>query len=184
MEANRCHDGARYGDSGCKPAAVSQGHRDPRNQAGEPDEHPLAPARGLHCSGVAHWSTLPLAAASAKGLLGSSQPARLGLRAGKWICDHCRYLALTFCGCARTQMPDPRDAARQYEQAIRSGDAAVLHALLSREAQATYSEQDIVALLERDRRELLENAAGCVDPASEVSATALLTGWGPGRSSA
>jgi len=78
-------------------------------------------------------------------------------------------------GCARTRVPDPRDAARQYEEALEQGDAARLHALLSRRAQATYSEADLTLLLKRDGKELLENARGCVDPGSSVSASASMT---------
>jgi hypothetical protein len=69
-------------------------------------------------------------------------------------------------------MPDPRDAAREYEQAISAGDAIALHALLSRDAQATYSEQDVAELLRRDREDLVRRAAACSDPAAAVKATA------------
>jgi hypothetical protein len=78
-------------------------------------------------------------------------------------------------GCARTRVPDPRDAARQYEEALEQGDAARLHALLSRRAQATYSEADLALLMKRDGKELLGNARGCVDPAAKVAANASMT---------
>jgi len=75
-------------------------------------------------------------------------------------------------------MPDPRDAARQYEQAVAKGDAAALHALLSEQGQATYSEKDVRELLERDRAELRALAAACADPGAEVRATATVSGDG------
>jgi hypothetical protein len=71
-------------------------------------------------------------------------------------------------------MPDPRDAARQYEQAISRGDAAALHALLSQEAQSTYSVEDVAQLLERDGPDLLRHASACIDPAAQVQATATI----------
>lgn len=75
-------------------------------------------------------------------------------------------------------MPDPRDAARAYEDAIRRGDARAVRALLSEQAQTTYSEKDVKALLLRDGKELRERAAACVDPAARMEATAVVRGDG------
>ena len=75
-------------------------------------------------------------------------------------------------------MPDPEDAARAYEEALRQGDAAAVRALLSQQAQATYSEEDVRALLQRDGKELHARAAACVDPNAEVEATATVRGDG------
>lgn len=85
-------------------------------------------------------------------------------------------LAVCLCCCARTQMPDPREAARAYEDAVEQGDAAALHALLSREAQTTYSPQDVSEILERDRRELAARAQACADPDAQVEAVAVVAG--------
>jgi hypothetical protein len=46
---------------------------------------------------------------------------------------------------------------------------------LSRQAQATYSEQDLALILQRDQKELLAHAAAYTAAASEVTATALVT---------
>lgn len=75
-------------------------------------------------------------------------------------------------------MPDPRQAARAYEQALESGDAARVRALLSKDAQDTYSEQDVKALLQRDGQELRAQAAACADESARVEATAVVRGAG------
>lgn len=90
------------------------------------------------------------------------------------------WLALCLCCCTRTAMPAPEDAARAYREAVERGDAAALHALLSRDAQSAYSEEDVREILERDERELRARAAACAAPAAEVRATAVLdSGKGP-----
>lgn len=77
-------------------------------------------------------------------------------------------------------MPDPRDAARSYEKAVRSGDAVALRELLSEEARLAYSEADLRRLLQAEKVELASRAASVAAASARVDVRATLgTARGP-----
>jgi hypothetical protein len=81
-------------------------------------------------------------------------------------------ILLCHLGCARTEIPDPRDAARTYQEAVERGDPQALHALLSEEGRVAYSPEDIALLLEQDRMEIQAQAASVNEPDARVEGRA------------
>jgi len=90
----------------------------------------------------------------------------------------CAGLALS---CGRPALPDPRLAARAYADAAAQGDAARLHALLTRDAQRTYGEPRVAELVKDERAELRATAAAVTARDARVDATATLVLTDGGR---
>jgi hypothetical protein len=82
--------------------------------------------------------------------------------------------ALAFGGaaCARTTMPDPRDAVRAYETAAARGDAKAIHGMLSEGSRKSLAVSDVERILADERAELATQAKGMQDPSAIVRATA------------
>src|SRR5262245_31087947 len=87
-----------------------------------------------------------------------------------------RALALSglLYGCGPLALPDPRAAARAYADAAARGDAARVHALLTREAQRTYGPSGVAKLVRDERAELGRMAAAVTRPDARVEAQATL----------
>lgn len=64
----------------------------------------------------------------------------------------CTIAALV--GCARTAVPEPELAARRFAAAAARGDAATLHAMLTREAREHLGEAGVAKLVAESRAEL------------------------------
>lgn len=177
MQAHPGHDGAYDGEGGGKPPVRSQRQADGAQECGQPGEQTppgsFGPSVASSSFGGLHPGKLPCPLRPAKGQV-SGQASPLGLGASKVDLRLLLLLGLCVCCSPRGRMPDPRDAARQYEQAVSQKDAAALHALLSREARSTYSLKDVAELLERDQADLSSRASACAEPAAELRATAVV----------
>lgn len=77
-------------------------------------------------------------------------------------------------GCSSRSLPEPREAARAYANAVRSGDADAVHALLTRDAQRSLGRAGTARLLTEQRAELGRQAEGLLSPETRVEATATL----------
>src|SRR5258706_2857849 len=69
--------------------------------------------------------------------------------------------------CGGGAIVDPRGTVREYEGALRRGDARAVHALLTAEARRAYGEEGTKRLMEDGKQELL----GCAAAVAEKSAT-------------
>ncbi len=68
---------------------------------------------------------------------------------------------LWFCGitgCVSSRMPPPEDAARKYASALEAGDTETLHAMLTSQARANLSREEVAEILARDQKELRSRA--------------------------
>lgn len=77
-------------------------------------------------------------------------------------------------GCGAGAPPDPRTAARQYQDAVHRGDAAALRMLLTDDGQKAHSQADVAALLRAERQELTEAAGAVTAPDVRVASVARL----------
>lgn len=57
-------------------------------------------------------------------------------------------------GCASPRMPPPEEAAQRYAAALAAGDAETLHAMLTTQARANLSRDEMSAILARDQKDL------------------------------
>lgn len=76
--------------------------------------------------------------------------------------------------CMRSNLPDPRDAARTYAAAAERGDADALYAMLSTSARREYSQADVRRLVAAERGELADQGRALMAPEQRVEATARL----------
>lgn len=74
-------------------------------------------------------------------------------------------------GCAGT-LPDPREAAKEYAEAIAKGDAEAIHGMLEEESRRELHVEDVRRLLADAKDELSEQAKSFGDPAATVQAVA------------
>lgn len=95
------------------------------------------------------------------------------LRARSWAV---RLVALwaAVAGCARPSLPDPRDTARAYADAVARGDAERVHALLTRASQRDFGREGTARRVREERAELAANARALSAPGLRVEATATI----------
>lgn len=74
--------------------------------------------------------------------------------------------------CARSELPDPRVAARTYAEAAARGDAEALHGMLTTEAQRSFGREGTRRLLGDARAELGAQGRALLNPGTRVEATA------------
>ena len=91
---------------------------------------------------------------------GSAPPAALAL------------LALVAFGCGRPEVPDARDAARAYAEALRRGDHRAVYGMMTRESQRSLGEKGTQRLLADAKAELDKQAASLLEPGTRVEAVA------------
>lgn len=75
-------------------------------------------------------------------------------------------LSVGLAGCA-TRVPDPREAALTYAEAVGRADAAGVYAMLSEDSKRRYTEAEVKGLVDGQRAELADQAAavrGALDP--------------------
>jgi hypothetical protein len=66
----------------------------------------------------------------------------------------CALLLALGAGCARPTVPDPRVAARRFAEAAQRGDAAAIHAMLTKSAQREYGPSGTSRLVTESKAEL------------------------------
>jgi hypothetical protein len=79
-------------------------------------------------------------------------------------------------GCAGSSLPDPREAARAYAEAVGRGDADAVHAMLTRQGRRGLGQEGTRRLVAAERAELTRQSRAllAVEPAVEATATILL----------
>lgn len=88
---------------------------------------------------------------------------------GRWIAPLV-FLPLAG-GCARA-LPDPREAAQAYVEALEKGDAETVHAMMSERSRRELHVEDVRRLMDEAREELVAQAKAASDPNATVQATA------------
>lgn len=83
-------------------------------------------------------------------------------------------LVAVFTGCGRHAVPDPKDAASEYEAAVSKGDADAIYAMMSASARKSLSANDVRKLLSGQQAELVEKGKLIAAPNARASATARL----------
>lgn len=73
-------------------------------------------------------------------------------------------------GCAGQTLPDPRDAAQSYADALRRGDADAVYALASRASREHYGKAGIARIMKDARKELAVHGSAVADRRAEVHA--------------
>jgi len=81
-------------------------------------------------------------------------------------------VALLAIGCGRPEVPDARDAARAYAEAVRRGDHQAVFAMMTRESQRALGEQGAQRLLADAKVELGRQATGLLEEGARVEAVA------------
>src|SRR5262245_57227061 len=77
-------------------------------------------------------------------------------------------------GCAGSSLPDPKEAARTYAEAVRRGDAEAVHAMLTRDSRRSLGAQGTRRLLTSERLELERQAKALLAAPPSVEATATI----------
>jgi hypothetical protein len=77
-------------------------------------------------------------------------------------------------GCGGASLPDPREAARAYAEAVNRGDAEAVHALLTRDARRGLGRDGTRRLVSAERTELGRQARALLGPDLSVEATATI----------
>ncbi len=75
-------------------------------------------------------------------------------------------------GCGHRAVPDPRDAAAEYQKALERGDADSVYELLSSSAKRTHGKEGTRRLVKDSRAELLGIANAVTQPDAKVEASA------------
>jgi hypothetical protein len=75
-------------------------------------------------------------------------------------------------GCSTLSLPDPSQAARAFAEAVRSGEAARVHAMLDEDTQRAVSVEDVAALLASNREDLAPLSTALEQRSEGVSPTA------------
>jgi hypothetical protein len=81
-------------------------------------------------------------------------------------------LGLTACG--KPSMPDPRDAAKRYAEALEKGDHAAVYALLTQNSKRRFGTSGTRKLMDGARAELLAQARAASSPSARMQAEAEL----------
>lgn len=90
-------------------------------------------------------------------------------------------LAFVCCACSGPQIPDPKLAARRWNDALQRGDADAAYALLSESARQAYGREGVKRVLARDREELLAVVAAATSQNAQLETLARV-GYGDGHS--
>ncbi|MET0410891.1 MAG: hypothetical protein ABW217_06325 [Polyangiaceae bacterium] len=83
-------------------------------------------------------------------------------------------------GCTREVVPDPRTAAREWEEALRRDDRKTIYEMLTAASQRAYGAQGVERLLGDNRDEIVALAGAARASDARVRATATLT-YGDGQ---
>jgi hypothetical protein len=75
-------------------------------------------------------------------------------------------------GCARSPMPDPKDALVAYEAAASKGDARAIYSMLSERSKKSLKVADVERIVADERAELATQAKAVSEPGSMVRASA------------
>ncbi len=84
------------------------------------------------------------------------------------------FCVLLSAACAPEVMPDPRDAARAYADALERSDVDTLHQLMSSHARQNVSKKDLVRFLTEDRIELEERGRTIREEKIHIQGSALI----------
>jgi hypothetical protein len=76
--------------------------------------------------------------------------------------------------CGGPSLPDPREAARAYAEAVKRGDAERVHAMLTSEAQRGLGREGTSKLVVAERTELARQAQALLEGELAVEATATI----------
>lgn len=88
---------------------------------------------------------------------------------GRWIAA--LVLVPLAGGCARA-LPDPREAAQAYAEALEKGDAEAIYAMMTERSRRELHVDDVRKLLSEAREELVAQAKAASDPGAMLKATA------------
>lgn len=91
--------------------------------------------------------------------------------------------ALACWACSGAQVPDPKDAARRWNEALERGDEDAVYALLSESARQAWGREGVQRMLARDRKELLVVASAATAPTAQLETSARVT-YADGHSAA
>ncbi len=80
--------------------------------------------------------------------------------------------ALAAVGCGRPEVPDARDAARAYAEAVERADHRAVYAMMTQESQRTYGVDGTRRLLAESKPELARQGASLLQPGTRVEASA------------
>jgi hypothetical protein len=81
--------------------------------------------------------------------------------------------ALLAAGCGRPEVPDARDAARAYAEALRRGDHDAVFRMMTRESQQALGKQGTQRLLADAKVELKKQASALLEQGTRVEAKAV-----------
>lgn len=71
-------------------------------------------------------------------------------------------------GCARSELPDPKVAAREYAAAVEQGDSAAVYSMLTSDAQRAQGKQGVERLVRESKAEITRAAKAAASPDSKV----------------
>lgn len=76
-------------------------------------------------------------------------------------------------GCARSELPDPKTAAREYAAAVEKGDSAAVYSMLTSDARRAQGKQGVERLVRESKTEITRaaKAAASADSKVEMLAT-------------
>lgn len=80
--------------------------------------------------------------------------------------------ALAGVACGRPEVPDARDAAKAYAEALRRGDHQAVYGMMTRESQRALGAQGTQRLLADAKGELARQSASLLEPGTRVEAVA------------
>jgi hypothetical protein len=83
-------------------------------------------------------------------------------------------------GCTREVMPDPRVAAREWDEALRRDDRKAIYEMLTAESQRAYGPRGVDKALGENRSEISALAQAASSTGARLRATAML-GYGDGQ---
>jgi hypothetical protein len=90
------------------------------------------------------------------------------------------FCGLSVLGCTREVMPDPRSAAREWDEALRRDDRKAIYGMLTAASQRAYGTRGVDKLLSDNRSEILARAQAARSTDARLRATATL-GYGDGQ---
>lgn len=84
------------------------------------------------------------------------------------------FVAVLAWGCARPVVPDPKEAVRQYAEALERGDAAAVYDLMTDQAKQAYGREGTRRLLGESKNELARQARAIASQRAQVEASAVV----------
>ncbi len=82
--------------------------------------------------------------------------------------------------CSGPQIPDPKLAAKSWNEALQRGDASAVHALLSESARQAWGREGVQRVLARERKELLAIASAATAANAQLETSARVS-YGDGH---